>query len=61
MKKGVMRGFFLVLVGYGGGSGRNIRQGGHADRPQIKRFHVFVTGIETMEGQPQEDQTHDKI
>lgn len=29
--------------------------------PKIKRFHVFVTGIETMGGQPQEDQTHDKI
>lgn len=44
-----------------GGRGGNIRQGGHADRPQIKRFHVFVTGIEMMEEQQQEDQTHDKI
>lgn len=59
MKKGVMRGFFCFGWRWGGRG--NIRQGGHADRPQIKRFHVFVTGIEMMEEQQQEDQTHDKI
>lgn len=48
--------FWLEMGGRG-----NIRQGGHADRPQIKRFHVFVTGIEMMEEQQQEDQNHDKI
>lgn len=29
--------------------------------PKLKGLHVFVTGIEMMEEQQQEDQTHDKI
>lgn len=65
MKKGVVRGFFF-LVGDGGRDGNirrggSIRQGGHADWPQIKRFYMFVTGIEMMEEQQQQHQTHDKI